>query len=320
MNFLYSNTGNGIVSSLMGSWVFWIVLLLIIVMIFVFVLKSNKSLQQNLHIEHLFTNENSSPDNSSDNLKYNTTDYDERENIREHLIHQINEENRRQRNNDDNTTINIEDYDDDDNDDDVFIKDRIQLTKTLPVDLNESQIENAKLLGLSGTNKKIKSIYTITGKREEIFKILTQSESIAANNDIVIVDDDGGGDDDNNNTSINNNSSDIKFKLELVNPSKITPESMKATENNFLNIYNQNGKCIITITFKYRQMIIDSISPFFDKVTINLDENIRLLMFKQIDNKLYLDKDHIAIFSIYDKIKYFAINSSIIKELQYAVK
>ena len=315
MNFLYSNTGNGIVSSLMGSWIFWIVLLLIVVMIFVFVLKSNKSLQQNLHIEHLFTDKNSSPDNNGD---ANTTDYDERENIREHLIHQINEENRRQRNNDDSTTtINIEDYDDDD--DDVFIKDRIQLTKTLPVDLNESQIENAKLLGLSGTNKKIKSIYTITGKKEEIFKILTQSESITANNDIVIVDDDGD-DDDNNNTSINNNSSDIKFKLELVNPSKITPESIKAIENNFLNIYNQNGKCIITITFKYRQMIIDSISPFFDKVTINLDENIRLLMFKQIDNKLYLDKDHIAIFSIYDKIKYFAINSSIIKELQYAVK
>lgn len=320
MNFLYSNTGNGIVSSLMGSWVFWIVLLLVVVMIFVFVLKSNKSLQQNLRIEHLFTDDNSSTDNNGGgNLKYNTTDYYERENIREHLIHQINEGNRRQRNNDDDsTTINIENYDNDDDDDnDVFRKDRIQLTKHLPVDLNESQIENAKLLGLSGTNKKIKPIYTITGKREEIFKILTQNESIAANNDIVIVDDDGGGGD---NTSINNNSSDIKFKLELVNPSKITPESMKAIENNFLNIYNQNGKCIITITFKYRQMIIDSISPFFDKVTINLDENIRLLMFKQIDNKLYLDKDHIAIFGIYDKIKYFAINSSIIKELQYAVK
>lgn len=109
----------------------------------------------------------------------------------------------------------------------------------------------------------------------------------------------------------------VDFKIELKDLQKI-PSSSVFLPDNEIRIYNNQYKCICLMKFSTEKIIISSISSFLEDVYIDLPKTVRLLVFTQESNKLYLDNTNVAAFNIYDKIKYFVIKkSSLIKEIQF---
>lgn len=90
----------------------------------------------------------------------------------------------------------------------------------------------------------------------------------------------------------------------------------KMPENNTMKLYNSDLECMCVINFTQTSMEISSNSPTFEDTIINI-ESQRQFNFLQIVDMLYLDKDLVAKFRLYDKISYFYISTPIIKELQY---
>lgn len=159
-----------------------------------------------------------------------------------------------------------------------------QYEKILDENLDEELAKNAPLLGNPDDENHIKSFYAISSKKNNVFKIA--DDTLDA----------------------------VNFKLELNNLTKI---SMGESDVSVMMIYNQNYKCIAKFDLEKQKIKIQSSSPLFDNIDIDLESDTRLLVFTQISNKLMVDKKHIATFNIYDKITYFHIKSPIIKEVQY---
>lgn len=159
------------------------------------------------------------------------------------------------------------------------------LNKYIDSNLDEDLQKEALPLGISETDKNVKPFYVISSKKTNVFKVFD-----AANLDAV------------------------NFKLELKDLTKVqlipnAPSEMK--------IYNQNGECIVKFILDVKKIEISSISPFFDNITIELEDTTRLLAFTQSGTKLFVDSKQIAALNLYDKITYFNIKTPIIKELQY---
>lgn len=158
------------------------------------------------------------------------------------------------------------------------------MEKYLDTNLEADLLQNVKILGKIDEEKNVNSYYAIDSKKDNVFKI---SES---------------------------DRSEVNFKLELHDISKLIIDSKSV---NYLKIYNKDLKCIALFTLDLQKIVIRSSSPFIDDVYLHLDNVKRLLVFKQVSNKLYVDKKQVAAFDIYDKITYFNVKGSIIKELQY---
>lgn len=252
MNFLYFNNGDGIVSSLMSSWVFWLVIILVIVVILIYIISTNKNMQKKFNIEKYFENSSKTGNITS------SSDY-ELDSIHAQLLNEINNEN-------DQNGPNLHKY--------------------LSDDLDDESLTHVQLFGISESDKNVKTVYHVSSKKDNIFKIT--SSDVPEN---------------------------INFKLELKDLSKVTYNPLTTISE--MKLYNQDRKCIALFTIDIKKIKIQSISPFMDDITIDIDEQIRLLVFIQKSNELFLDSMKIAKFNIYDKITYFYIKSPIIKELQY---
>lgn len=164
------------------------------------------------------------------------------------------------------------------------------LEKYLDSDLSEELINKSKLLGVPGVIKDAKSVYTVPQSKELVYKVADESQN------------------------------EVNFKIELHNLTKAASEaSTSSGVINELKLFNQDRKCIAIMTFDPSSIKVKSISPYFDDVTLDLENTVRLLVFKQVSNKLLLDNKEVARFDIYDKVRYFYINSSLIKEIQYFV-
>ncbi|WBR61469.1 hypothetical protein [Drosophila suzukii associated hytrosavirus 1] len=264
MNFLYSDNGTGIFSSLMGSWVFWIVVILVIVTIILFVMKfQKKKSTSNFTVADFFNDSDSEEDihfkSSSENFDsiHDGLDTDNNDEYDPHSVYNTDSMNN------------------------GIVPD---LNKFLDIDIDEESVKDAQLLGVSETDKNVKTFYHISSKKESVFKV------VAENNDAV------------------------NFKLELKDLTKLTLNTPTTSE---VKIYNQNRKCIAIINLDTKKIHIRSISPFFDDISLPLEETTRLMAFTQKSNKLFLDSMQVGAFNIYDKITYFYVKSPIIKELQY---
>lgn len=162
------------------------------------------------------------------------------------------------------------------------------LKKFLDEGLSDSLADTALPLGIpSDQDKNIKSFYHTSSKKENVFKVADTSLDV------------------------------VNFKLELRDLSKITYNPLVVSE---MRIYNQAKKCIAIFKLDNKRIKIKSISPFFDDIVLNIDDQVRLFAFHQVSNKLYVGTRHVATFDIYDKIRYFSIKSPIIKELQFSVE
>lgn len=258
MNFLYSNNGNGIFSSLTHSWTFWIIVILVVIVILIFIISSNSKLQEKLHVQEYFNNNNK---NNTDNIR--ATQH-------QSLLTgdgQISE-----------GEINFNDMNN---------GALPHLNKYLDVDLDDESEKGAQLLGISDTDKSVKSYYSISSKGDNVFKVITDEK-----NDV------------------------INFKIELKDLTKLS-QSAQQTEG-AIRIYNQDRKCIVMLNVDARKFYIRSISPLMDDVVLDIDnDKQRLFVFNQVSNKIFVHNKHVATLSIYDKISYFNITSHIIKELQY---
>lgn len=249
MKFLYSENANGVLSSLTGSWLFWIVVVLVILVTIVLVVSLNKNLQQKLKVEQYF-NDNGQSNATQDNI----------EEIHRDLLHEINTG---------NSSEKIPDF-----------------NKYLDEDIDKETAKGAQPFGLSDTDKSVKSVYHVSSKKENLFKIA--SDEIPEN---------------------------VCFKIELHDLSKVSFNPQTTTSE--MKLYNEKYKCIAIFKIDTKFITIQSISPYIDDITISIENPVRLLVFTQKSNDLYLDTKKIAKFSIYDKITYFYIKSPIIKELQY---
>lgn len=255
MKFLYSDNGNGLVSSLMGSWVFWLVIVLVIVVILVFVVSSNANLQKRLKVDKYFTKTGA--------LTADATASDaEIDAIHRSLLQEIEEGNR-------NENMPI-------------------MNKFLGDDIDDETLKSAQPFGVSETDKNVKSVYHVSSKRDNVFRLA--SDDIPEN---------------------------IGFKIELRDLSKIS-FNPQTTESE-MRLYNADHKCVAIFRFEPKFLRVQSISPFMDDITVAIEEPVRLLVFTQRSNELYLDAKKIAKFNIYDRLTYFYIKSPIIKELQYFV-
>lgn len=155
-------------------------------------------------------------------------------------------------------------------------------TKWLDSDIEIGDETKINLLGLDQPDKNIKTFYPVSSKNS-IFKI------------------------------INEKSTDLKFKIELKDLSKLNPN-----DTNFLKIYNQDCKCIAIVRLDNGPKLkIQTNSPFFDDIYIDFDPHVKYMIFIKDSEKLFLDATQIGAFDIYDKITYFYIKSSLIKEIQY---
>lgn len=165
------------------------------------------------------------------------------------------------------------------------------LNKFLDNDLDETSFKKTKLLGNTDpSNSNIHKFYAVPSSKEVLYKIADE------------------------------NLEEINFKIELKDLSKIPlPKGNNSDDNNIneIKIYNQKHNCIAILLFEHDKLTVKSISPYFNDTKIDLDKTIRLLAFKQISNKFYLDQTQVGAFNNYDKITYFAINASLIKEIQY---
>ena len=265
MRFLYTNNNQGLFSSLTQSWIFWIVIILVVVLIFVMILRSNTDMQKKLKVNKIFGN-----------MESDDTDLNHDESnialIQDSVTYDINNGNARQQDDDfEMENVNNGVYPD--------------LNKFLDADLDEEDEKSALLIGNSEKDKNVKAYYTISSKKENIFKIV----------------------DDFRDT--------INFKLEFRDISKLNTTGEKQMSG--LKIFNQNRKCIAMFIIEPKKITVKSISPFFEDVIIDMDESTRLIAFNQISDKLYAHNLHVATLNIYDKATYFYIKSPIIKELQY---
>lgn len=262
MKFLYSNddSNKGLFSSLMGSWIFWIVIFLIVILIFVYVLKSNKNIQQKLRVQKFFGNVKQLG-NDEDNSNIEDT-------IRENLINEINYENNYHDNDEESLGDPIPD-----------------LNKFLGDDLDDDSEGKHLLLGLDGSDKNVHCVYKISPNKESVFKIADEQIE------------------------------EVNFKILLRNSINKTNHDPGLVSE--LRIYNEDRNCIAVYTINMDSMRIRSISPFFDDVTLPINDPVRLFAFVQKSNKLFIDRKQVAMFNIYDKIKYFYIKSPLIKEIHY---
>lgn len=262
MRFLYTDNNQGLFSSLTHSWIFWIVVILVVVLILVMILRSNTDMQKTLKVNKLFGNAE-------------TNDTDEESNIgliQDSVSYDINHGNTKPQN----------DFEEFENVNNGVYPD---LNKFLDSDLDEEDEKTALLIGNSEKEKNTKAYYTISSKKENIFKIVDDFKDT------------------------------INFKLEFRDVSKINITS--DTEMGGIKLFNQNRKCVAMFIVESKKITVKSISPFFEDVILDLDENTRLVAFNQISDKLYVHSLHVATINIYDKITYFYIKSPIIKELQY---
>jgi len=283
MKFLYADNGRGLMSSLASSWLFWIVIVIVILLIVVLVLRSNKNLQKKLGVEKLFGGGTTS-DNGGDKL------------MAANLI----EKNGGGGSDDDDDADNYASPHDgaqhrlideigDENErysamDNGYVPD---LSKSLDGTLDDDVDNVAQLLGVpSDENKHVKLFYHTSSKKENLFKIADPMLDA------------------------------VNFKIELRDLVKTTYNPMLMSE---VRIFNQDRKCIAIFNIEPKRLKIQSVSPFFDDVHLDLEESIRLLVFTQVSNRLYLDSRQIAAFNIYDKITYFSVKSPLVKEIQYSV-
>lgn len=260
MQFLYTNNGNGVLSSIVSSWLFWLVIVLIVIVIFVSILSTNKDFQKKLHVEKMFGNayiESPPATEHSDNVI---------QEIRQSLINEINDENQKMSQ--------------------MYNGPVPDLNKYIGDELDQELAQSALLLGVSDTNKDVKLFYHTSSKHVNNYKIADDTLNA------------------------------VHFKIELRDLSKITYNPLLTSE---VRIYNQNRKCMFIMSLRNKLIKITSNSPFFDDVTLPLDDDKRLLVFNQVSNKLYIGSKQVAAFDIYDKIRYFSVNSPIIKELQYSL-
>lgn len=138
MNFLYSNNGNGLWSSLTGSWIFWIIVVMIVVVIVLMFMSTNKQVEEKLRIfrgredAHL-----------SDAHVIND--------VRQKLIDEINDENSHMIEMNNGVIPDLQKYID------------------VP-ELGEDSVANALPLGVSA-DKNVKSFYHTSSKKENIFRV-----------------------------------------------------------------------------------------------------------------------------------------------------
>lgn len=158
------------------------------------------------------------------------------------------------------------------------------LKKTLDGSLPDDVDTTAQLLGAS-EDKNVKLFYHTSAKKENIYRIWDKLDA-------------------------------VDFKLELRDLTKLT----NPTGDSEVRLFNQNRKCIAIFKIDLKSIKIRCNSPYFDDVHLDLEENVRLLAFHQVSNKLFLDSKQIAAFDIYDKITYFVVKSPLVKEIQYSVK
>lgn len=159
------------------------------------------------------------------------------------------------------------------------------LQKTLDGSLPDDVDTTAQLIGVSD-DKNVKLFYHTSAKKENIYRIWDSSLEA------------------------------VDFKLELRDLTKVS----SPTGDSEVRLFNQNRKCIAIFKIDLKSINIRCNSPYFDDVKLDLEDNVRLLAFHQISNKLFLDSRQIAAFDIYDKITYFVVKSPLVKELQYSVK
>lgn len=156
MHFLYSDDGRGFFPSLMGSWIFWIIIILVVILIFVLVLRSNKSLQKTLHMEKFFNHDNDDSKSTATDTKDLKIDT-----IRESLIKEINDENR--------SLISVDTSDMNNGHVPNF-------DKNIGTDLDDNWDDKLLLLGPAGNvDKNIKDFYAISSKQEYVFKVVDDS-------------------------------------------------------------------------------------------------------------------------------------------------
>lgn len=283
MKFLYADNGRGLMSSLASSWVFWIVIVLVILLIVVLVLQSNKSLQQKLGVEKLFGGGGTNTDSSGgDKLMAANL-------IEKNGGGDDDDDDDKYASPRDGAQHRLIDEIGDENErysamDNGYVPD---LSKSLDGTLDDDVDNVAQLLGVpSDDNKHVKLFYHTSSKKENLFKIADPMLDA------------------------------VNFKIELRDLAKTTYNPMLVSE---VRIFNQDRKCIAIFNIEPKRLKIQSVSPFFDDVHLDLEESIRLLVFTQVSNRLYLDSRQIAAFNIYDKITYFSVKSPLVKEIQYSV-
>lgn len=283
MKFLYADNGRGLMSSLASSWLFWIVIVIVILLIVVLVLRSNKNLQKKLGVEKLFSGGGTNTDSSGgDKLMAANL-------IEKNGGGDDDDDDDKYASPRDGAQHRLIDEIGDENErysamDNGYVPD---LSKSLDGTLDDDVDNVAQLLGVpSDDNKHVKLFYHTSSKKENLFKIADPLLDA------------------------------VNFKIELRDLAKTTYNPMLVSE---VRIFNQDRKCIAIFNIEPKRLKIQSVSPFFDDVHLDLEESIRLLVFTQVSNRLYLDSRQIAAFNIYDKITYFSVKSPLVKEIQYSV-
>lgn len=283
MKFLYADNGRGLMSSLASSWLFWIVIVIVILLIVVLVLRSNKNLQKKLGVEKLFGGDGTNNNDSSGD-KLMAANLIEKNGGGSHDDDDDDYASPR-----DGAQHRLIDEIGDENErysamDNGYVPD---LSKSLDGTLDDDVDNVAQLLGVpSDENKHVKLFYHTSSKKENLFKIADPMLDA------------------------------VNFKIELRDLVKTTYNPMLMSE---VRIFNQDRKCIAIFNIEPKRLKIQSVSPFFDDVHLDLEESTRLLVFTQVSNRLYLDSRQIAAFNIYDKITYFSVKSPLVKEIQYSV-
>lgn len=272
MRFLYTDNNQGLFSSLSQSWLFWIVVILVVVFVFVSILKSNTNMQKTLKVEKLFGN---SEDENNTNIRDAEATIDL---IQDSVSYDINSQNGQK-------------YYRDEEEAEYALTHKNNgivpnLHKFLDADLEEDESITALPLGNAETDKSVKPYYTISAKKENIFRVVDEFRDT------------------------------INFKLELRDLSKIAASTTPAPIGG-IKLFNQHRKCIVMFIIDPKKIIIKSVSPFCEDVRIDLDDNTRLVAFNQVSDKLYAHNRHVATLNIYDTVAYIYVKSPIIKELQY---